>query len=181
MGSLITTLGSYVSLGLLAYAGTAHLRATQHLAYAIELQTGVRRQWARSIARAVGAAEVLLALVGFTAMMMGDRGPLRTTLVLAAALYSAYAIYSSFLVLRRPGVPCGCSSDELATTVWVVARAAALAVVAGAAALAPGRLLGWGLSTHLTVAILAAGTFILLLWNLPGALHSSVAEAPRAA
>jgi hypothetical protein len=180
MGSLIATIGSYVSLGLLGFGGIAHLRAIQHFAFTIELQTGLGQLHARVVAGVVSATEVLLAAVGFGSVMVDARGPLRITMVLVAALYGAYAIYSSFLITRRPGVPCGCSSDDIPTTIWVVVRAGALAIAAGAVALAPGEVLAWTPSTHFSMAALSAATFSLLLWNLPSALHSAVGEAPEA-
>ncbi|MDQ3964714.1 MAG: hypothetical protein M3277_12520 [Actinomycetota bacterium] len=179
MESLTASIGSYSSLSVLAFAGISHLRTSRRFAFAIQLQTGLRPSYARAVAAIVTAAEILLAAAGFTAIVVDSSGALRTAMVVVAGLYGAYALYSGFLVRRRPGVPCGCSSDDISTSIWVVARAGALGIAAGAASRSPGEVVEWAPSADFAIAAFSAGAFAVLLWNLPAALHRAVVVQPE--
>lgn len=179
MESLIASLGYYVSLAVLGFSGGAHLHAVSDFTFAIQMQTSLTRTSARGVAAVVAVTEILLAATALAATVVGDRSVSRVTMIAIAGLFVVYTLYSSFLVRRRPGVPCGCSSDDISTSVWVIARAAALAGAAGAAALMPGRVAGLSSSADFVVVVLSAGAFAVLLWNLPGALHTGARVQPE--
>jgi hypothetical protein len=109
-----------------------------------------------ALAEASAAAS---ALIGFA----------RPGLAAACALLTGYALYGSYVLRNRPGVPCGCAgAGDTPLTAWVVARAAALAALALGGAASAGPLPHGG---RLAITLVAGAVFAVLLWTLPLALH----------
>ncbi|MQY08140.1 MauE/DoxX family redox-associated membrane protein [Actinomadura macrotermitis] len=108
-------------------------------------------------AEAAAGASVLAGLVS------GAGAVLRLGMGLGAVLLAGYALYAAYVSRVRSGVPCGCAGDGTPMTGWVAARAAALAALALAGALA-------GPAPMRAVAVVAGLAFAVLLWTLPQAM-----------
>ncbi len=126
-------------------------------------------------ATAIGA-ELVLGVGGAIAVVTGiGIRPLLAGMVL---LFLTYAGYSLVALNSGSGGPCGCaSSAKLPLGPWVVVRALLLA------ALALVGLLGGGVSLHdgteVAIAVAAAATFAVLLWQLPVAMHDPYVQRAR--
>lgn len=157
-----------VALVLLAgFAG--HLRSPRTLPAALTAHRTVPRPLIRPVAVASTALEGLLgAAIGYA--LLGGRAQLLTVVAGAGAvLLGAYALYGLYVLRARPGVPCGCASDGTPMSVWVAARAAALALASLVAAAGAGR----AVAAHgpdAAILALASVVFAATLWSLPLAM-----------
>jgi hypothetical protein len=89
--------------------------------------------------------------------------------VLSAALFAAYAGYTTVLVRLRPGAPCACGSSGRPASLWTVLRAAALSAVSLASVGAGGLSTNSAAETAQVFAIALTST--IAIWLVPDALH----------
>jgi uncharacterized membrane protein YoaK (UPF0700 family) len=87
-----------------------------------------------------------------------------------ACLYGIYILYAVWLLQRRPGAPCGCSSGEHAVNVWVPVRAFALFNASVLAAIAADRLYPTPRLYEYVLSVIAAIALAAILWSLPDAM-----------
>jgi hypothetical protein len=154
-----------VLLGSLA----GHARRPGLLAVALRAQRTLPAALVRPVAALVLAAEAVLGLSAAAGLLLGQDALLRGALGGAAALLAVYAAYGLFLARTRPAVPCGCTGDlDSPTTVWVAARAAALALLASAGAF---RGFGGMDGAETAITVTAGLAFAVLLWTLPQAMN----------
>ncbi|MEW2358604.1 MauE/DoxX family redox-associated membrane protein [Spirillospora sp. NPDC029432] len=152
---------------LVSLAG--HLRRPGLLRAALRAQRTLPPPLAAPAAVLAVAAEALLGLAALAGLLLGRDAVLRPALGLAAALLALYAGYALRVARTRPAAPCGCAGDlAIPMTVWVAARAAALALLAAAGAAWPPP----GEGTAVTV--LAGLAFGVLLWTLPRAMNEPI-------
>lgn len=81
------------------------------------------------------------------------------------------ACYGGLLLRFNPAAPCGCSTHDVPTNIWVPLRAIALAImlVPVAGGFSPSVLPPAGFNSVLVV--LAATSLATLIWELPSAMH----------
>lgn len=163
---MIGTAGGYAVAATLLATGAGHLRAPAGLPAALRAH-GLLPAPAL-VAAAVTAAE--LGLGGAAAVGL-VRGEGRVALAGCAGLLALLALYALWVVRARRGGPCGCSRADLPMTGWVGVRAAALAGLALAGAVATGPVPP---AAELPVVLLAAAALACLLWQLPAAMHDPV-------
>jgi hypothetical protein len=163
-----TALGLTV-FGTLAGAGLLHLLRPRTFRDALREQRLLPERTAVAVAGAVTAAEIVVGVAGAAAFGFSGQGA-RVSALAAAAIFGVFTAYSGALVMRGGTVPCGCAGNDLPVSVWVVARAAALALAAIGAAIAPVTPLTYLPPVQAAVAAVAAATFGTLLWAYPDAL-----------
>jgi hypothetical protein len=155
-----------VLLGSLA----GHCRRPGLLGGALRAQRTLPRLLIAPVAVLVPAAEAVLGLAAGAGLLLGRSGLLRGALACAAVLLAAYAAYGLHVSRTRPAAPCGCAGSlDSPMTIWVAARAAALALLATAGALWTLPSSSSGGETAMTV--VAGLTFAVLLWTLPQAMN----------
>jgi hypothetical protein len=171
---MLAGVAGLIALGTLLATGLAHLRRPGALRSAV---AGHRLLPApAAVAAMVTAAELACGAAGLVGVARADTAPLRAGLAAAALLCLAYAGYSWLATRSGVAAPCGCAGPAVPMSGWVTTRAlvlAALACVALGATPRPGWTAGQS-----AVALLAAATLGLALWQLPAALHDPVAT-PR--
>jgi Methylamine utilisation protein MauE len=159
-----------IVLGTLLLSGLAHLRRPGPLRSAVTSHRILPAP--AGVAVAVTLAEVAAGAAGAVAVARADTALLRSALAGAALLCLAYAAYSWQVTRSGVAAPCGCSGPAVPMSGWVTTRALALAALA-LAALAAGPRPAWT-GGEAAVALLAAATLGLALWQLPAALHDPV-------
>lgn len=161
-----------VCFGTLAVAGPTHLRHLQGFSNAVAAQRVWPRVLATPIAALTAVSEVTVGFAGLACvLLLGTRDFVMLSAAAAGTLYLLFVIYGGVLLFRRPGVPCACSVGDEPINVLVVARAGTLAVTAlvtvielPVTANIP--------STEGATAALAALTYGMACWCLPGALRN---------
>ncbi len=164
---------------LLVAAGIEHTRQPSVLRSSMEAQRTFRASAVPLIARVLGPIELIIGVGVLGCWVVGSE-LIRPLSAAAAVLYAAFAVYTLFLLRRRPTAPCGCFGTSDPVTVATVARAAFLAVILGLAAARWGHVLDdIGITVRANAAlglysvsarwsILTLGTLIAcLLWILP--------------
>lgn len=171
---MVPSVAAVVCFAVLATAGAGHLRHLGTFRAAIRAHAVWPAALTAPLAAAVAALEIGLGTVGITSVAVAAEALQPSLLAAAAALYGCYAIYGGYLLTRRPGTPCACSSDMQPIDISVIGRAAVLAGLACVAlALAP---VGAGLSaTEVAVTALASTAYAVVLWSLPAALRDPFA------
>lgn len=171
LNPLFTATACCLVFGVLVAAGSGHIRHIDNLVKDLR-QHRVWHHHERAVAVSLTTVEIVLGAGGLIAFFLIRRDVAARWLVVAAFLYVAFAAYALFLVLRRSGVPCGCShaGDQPANGVTVV-RALVMSGLSCAAAV-----MTWTSGTTVSpreslVAILAASTFGYLLWNWNALSH----------
>jgi len=155
-----------VSLGLLGVAGIAKVIDPDPTSGALE---AARLPSSRSLARALGAAEVLVAVVG---LVVGG-----LTVVPAAILYVGFTLFTLSAVFgQRPIQSCGCFGRDDTPPSWLHVGYNVIAVMALAwVGVFSGAVIVWGAPTLELLAYLAfvsMGTYsaYLLLSMMPRTL-----------
>ncbi|MEN3360876.1 MAG: hypothetical protein V7637_4858 [Mycobacteriales bacterium] len=175
MAALTASVAGYSVVFTLLLAGIGHLARPGVLRAAL-VTHGVLPAPA-AVAAVVPVVEVALGAAGAAGLVSGGR-LLTAGLAGAAALLAGYAGYSWRVLASGVGGPCGCSRRELPMSGWVVARAAALAALAGLGLAFAGSALPLrSAGSHLVIALLAAAAFGLLLWQLPAAMYDPARPA----
>ncbi|MEV5572772.1 MauE/DoxX family redox-associated membrane protein [Spirillospora sp. NPDC052269] len=171
MAGLAALTGAVAVPLVLVLSLAGHLRG-RSLGAALRAQGTVPSRLAPSVASLAVTAEV----GALGALLMGlalRRTELtRGALAAAAVLFAVYAAYAAYVTRTRSGrrVPCGCGGDlSTPMSVWVVARAAGLAVLALGGALASPPATGATTATG----IVAGAALAVLLWTLPRAMDTS--------
>lgn len=133
--SQVTVASALGAALLLLAGGVGHVRRAQVFAEVLARQQLVPRGLRRAVATLIGPAEVVL---GGTAVAAWSAGSPRAVwaLVMVAGCYAVFGVYTTVVMVRAPSAPCGCFGDDGPVTPLVAARAWALAVVAGVAAVA---------------------------------------------
>jgi hypothetical protein len=175
MSQLIATTGAYVSLGLLLFSGVSHLRHRGSVRALLRQQAIWPRSLEPAVVTALMGAELAVGVVGFSAITTWTKwiAVEKATLVGAAGLYAASAVYALLLVHRRPGAPCACSGrQDDPANLWTVIRAALLAVMA---------IVGWigaeqvivlpTPGSNAALSAIASVALAFTAWNLPAALQ----------
>ncbi|WP_147341054.1 MauE/DoxX family redox-associated membrane protein [Actinomadura logoneensis] len=144
-----------------------HLRG-RSLGTALRAQAAVPSRLAAAVASLAVAAEAGVLGLLLAGVIVRRTGLVQGALAVATVLFTAYAAYAAYVTRTRTGrVPCGCGGDlSTPMSVWVVVRAAGLAVLALGGALTPLPDLTGG-----TVSGVVAGAALgVLLWILPRAM-----------
>ncbi|MEV4256922.1 MauE/DoxX family redox-associated membrane protein [Spirillospora sp. NPDC049652] len=163
---------------LLSLAG--HLRG-RSLGAALRAQAALPARLAVAVASLAVTAEGGVLGLLLAGLVLRRTALVHGALAAATVLFAVYAAYAAYVIRTRSGrVPCGCGGDlSIPMSVWVVARATGLAVLALGGAVASPPELGGG-----TVPGVVAGAALgVLLWILPGAMNvpeTAVAETPAA-
>lgn len=168
MGGLAFLTGTTAVPLVLVLSLAGHLRG-RSLAAALRAQAAVPSRLAPPVASLAVTAEVGALGVLLVGLSLRRTDLTRGALAAAAVLFAVYAAYSAYVTRARSGrVPCGCGGDlETPMSVWIVARAAGLAVLALGGALASPPGLGGGTATG----IVAGAALGVLLWTLPKAMN----------
>jgi hypothetical protein len=176
MIALGATVGGLVAVGLLLVAGFVHGIRFQDFRAQLAQQAIWPARFVALVAVVVVGTELVLGVAGAAALILpngsapSNLGP--TPMMLAvSAMYIAFTIYGMILLRRRPGAPCGCSASGSTANVWVPVRSALVATICLLPAAVPDRLVPAAGMPRFVVALLAAASFVALLWNLPAALH----------
>jgi hypothetical protein len=159
--------GTVALVLLTAFAG--HLRRPRALPAALTAHRTVPRPLIWPVAVASVALEGLLGAVTGYAVLDGRAHLLTLAAGGCAVLLGGYALYGLYVLRTRPGVPCGCAAEGTPMSVWVAARAAALALAALTAAAGAGQ----AVTAHgadAVIATLASIVFAASLWSLPLAM-----------
>lgn len=171
MIALVSGVGAYASLGILLASGLSHLRHPGAFREALKEQ-GIWSPIEGVVIGAVTSLELAIGLAGLLALT-GALAPFFISLacLLAFSIYLSYAVFSIYLVSRRPGVPCGCGSEHEPVNVWTVIRAGLLAMAAIGGTLGSGQLkpLAAG-GVEAILPLLAGSALALLAWALPTAM-----------
>ncbi|HEX2057845.1 MAG TPA: MauE/DoxX family redox-associated membrane protein [Actinomycetota bacterium] len=166
--------------GLLAFAGVEHLRDREALSVALRAQRAVPRSLVHPLTNLLAGAELLLGVGGVVGVIGFGSSAEAVRLLLAGAgvLFGAFALYSSFLLLKRPGAPCACGGGDHAANTWTVARAAVLMIAPLAAAAAVVPLRPWvSVGIEEVVTVLAAIAFGWIVWQFPAAVPDPYTRA----
>lgn len=161
---------------VLLVAMVGHLRDPGAVRRALKAHRLLPLRAAGPVAAAAIGAELVLGVGGAIAVLTGiGIRPLLAGMVL---LFLTYAGYSLVALTSGSAGPCGCASAAtLPLGPWVVVRALLLA------ALALVGLLGGGVSLHdgteVAIAVAAAATLAVLLWQLPVAMHDPFVRRAR--
>lgn len=167
MTELISSSGASISFGVLTISGISHLINIDHFRDALREQ-GLWKGLEPTVVYLVVAVEVLIGAAGFMSIATLMPASFALQLPLAAsALYFAYMSFSIYLVKKRPGAPCACAGNHVAT-IWTTVRAAALFAcsLAGAAGSHSDTPLGVG-GYEGALSILTACALGVLIWSLP--------------
>lgn len=180
MSTLVASVSAYTVLLTLLVACGEHLSKPAALPTALAAHRMVPAP--STVAAVVIATEGLLGAAGVVALLRDDGGRvLAVVLAGAAGLLATYAGYGLYVRSTGRAVPCGCSRVELPMTGWVVARASTLAGMALVGSLLSGAVVPLGLAgTSLTIVLLAAATFTVLLAHLPAAMYDPTPDRPPA-
>jgi hypothetical protein len=168
---MLPAVAGLVALGTLLLSGLAHLRRPGALRSAVAAHRMLPAP--RAVAAVTTAAELAAGAAGVVAVARADTALLRSALAAGSVLCLAYAAYSWQVIRSGVAAPCGCSGPAVPMSGWVTTRALALAAL-GAAGLAAAPRPGWA-GDQTAVALLAAATLGLALWQLPAALHDPAA------
>lgn len=156
---------------VLLASGAVHVERHRHFRTAIGEHAVVPRASVPSVAIAVTTAEIGLGVSGLVAVALTGGAGARALALAAGGLMLSFAVYGSVLVQRGSRAYCGCAAADYPINVWVPVRAAALALAATWAAVAPGGdLVLTGPPSQVAFVVLATLTFSALLWTLPDAL-----------
>jgi hypothetical protein len=164
------SLFAVTSFAVLLSAGVVHVVDRSRFREVLMEHGVVPRRLIWPVAGAVAAAELAIGSAGVAAAAVS--GTLAQPLALAAgALFGAFTAYAALLLSRGAAAPCGCAAADYPVNVWVVVRAAILALASIAAALAPHFVAITAMPTwNAAVTVAAALTFSTLLWVFPDAL-----------
>jgi hypothetical protein len=181
---MLAGVAGLIALGTLLATGLAHLRRPAALRSAVADHRLLPAPDA--VAAVVTAAELACAAAGLVGVARADAAPLRAGLAAAALLCAAYAAYSWHVTRSGVAGPCGCAGPAVPMSGWVTTRAVILAGLAAAGLAGSGLAAGpaaagrpgWT-GGQTAVALLAAATLGLALWQLPAALNDPVARATR--
>ncbi|MFP3964138.1 MauE/DoxX family redox-associated membrane protein [Actinomadura fulvescens] len=177
---MLVTTSAYMAFGTLACSATGHLRKHHEFVGSLRSQRIWPPGTERMVAASVLVAEATIALIGIVAAVAVDAELLLSAAGTAAALYLLFTGYTAFLVGRRPGVPCGCGTQQEEVNVWTVVRTAGLALCSLLAAAGAGRLIGLDSPIEeVAVTVLAAVGLGGALWWLPATL--ALSKAPTRA
>lgn len=178
MSALVASVAAYTVLLTLLIACGEHLSKPAALSTALAAHRVMPAPSA--VAVVVIATEGLLGAAGVVALLRADGGwLLGVVLAGGAALFAAYAGYGRYVRSIGRAVPCGCSRVELPMSGWVVARACTLAGMALVGSVLSGAVVPLGrVGTPLTIVLLAAATFAVLLAHLPAAMHNPSPDQP---
>jgi hypothetical protein len=123
------------------------------------------------VGAAIAGAEVSIGGVGVAATILAE-GEVQPFAFAAGALFAAFTAYTAaVLVMRGAAAPCGCARADYPVSVWVVLRAAALALAAIAAAAAPHLSAVAAMPfAEAAIVVTAAVTLSTLAWAFPDAL-----------
>ncbi|MDI6103388.1 hypothetical protein QLQ12_32745 [Actinoplanes sp. NEAU-A12] len=145
---------------LLLAAGAGHLRRLGHLTAVLAAQRLVPLWSRRPLAAIVAVTEI-----GAGAMAVaGWLVPYWPLMILMAAVYAAFGVYTTVLRVRRPGAPCGCFDGGSVVSWGVVARA--WVFCAAAIVVAPGLDAGVAAADRFVVGC-AAILVALITWLAP--------------
>lgn len=172
MIDLVATVSTYMVAGTLTSTGLYHLLHQQRLRDAVLKQEVFGRRASRHLAVGVTASELVVgsSIVG-SLLLSGPGDEMRPILlILAAAVLASFAAYSLFLLVRRPGVSCGCSASDDPVNGLTIARSALLAIGACIGAALPTRVAEPAVSVEYSLVVLSSIALGLLLWILPQAL-----------
>lgn len=159
------------SFGALLAAGIFHLKSPGRMRKELAQQALWPRPVVPVVLFAVVAAEIVIGAGGLVALFGETR-----SLTAAIAQFSAVIAYLSLtayglaLLRWRPGAPCGCGSASQPVSGWTVARSATLGVLALVALRAGSITVPSESPYRLSVLLLAATTFTILIWQLPRAM-----------
>jgi hypothetical protein len=172
MIDVLTTVSTHIVGGVLLYAGIGHGRNHRAFEEALSSHQVLGSRGPRYVRLGVAVAEFALGLCISMTLFLGDRVvEARAWLLFAAALMlTSFAGYLLFLLFRRPGAPCGCSTFDVPVSGATVTRSAVLGVMAFIGALLPGNLMPPGLSAEFLIVSLCSFGLGLSLWILPEAL-----------
>jgi hypothetical protein len=168
---------AYAVLLVLVLAVAGLVRGPGALRAALTAHQTLPRFAVGPVALAVMGAETVLASVLLVGVVRAS-GPPQAGLAAAAVLFAGYGGYGWYVMSRGRGGPCGCGGAEVPMGRWVIARAFALAALAGFAAAAHDAV-PTQLGSQLVVVLLAAATIGTLLWLLPAAMHVPSTGAVR--
>ncbi len=171
MTTLLGSVAAYTVVFVLLIAAVGHLASPATLLRAVTTH-GVF-DWPVVVTAAVIVAETGLAVTGIIAVSVPSVGWLRyPVLGISAVLFASYSGYSHLVRRSRPDAPCGCSRHDLPVTGWVVIRGCLLTGIAYLGAVTSDSVLTLDRpAVPLSVVLLAAATFSVLLWHLPAAMH----------
>jgi hypothetical protein len=178
VAALVASVAAYTVLLTLLVAGGEHLSKPAALSTALAAHRVVPAP--STVAALVIATEGLLGAAGVGALLRDDGGRLLgVVLAGSTGLFATYAGYGRYVMSTGRAVPCGCSRVELPMTGWVVVRAATLAGMALVGSLLSGAVVPVGQAgAALTIVLLAAATFTVLLMHLPAAMHDPTPDRP---
>lgn len=180
MTVLVATVGAYVCCLTLLISGLAHARRVGEFEVVLRRQRLVPASLVQVGARSVVTLELALGGIGLLALgVVQSEAAARPVLLAAAMLFTAYALYSAYLVAQGRSVPCGCSTADYPVNAAVVARAAGLSIAALSAAVGAGRIIVPAGDAKFAIAAAASIGLTAILWALPAALHDpAAAQAP---
>jgi hypothetical protein len=172
---LLSNLALLVTSGTLLFSGLGHARTIRLFRQSI----ASHRVWPDALesllAPAVTMVELGIGVLGGYLAFTGGRDQFIVALSVAAtSLFASYALYSLYLLRRRPGAPCGCSSAGGEVSEWVVIRAGLLAAIALVLLLGINEGVGVRLLSPVraTIVIAAAVATGVIIWNLPAAMSN---------
>jgi hypothetical protein len=167
---MTASLFALTAFAVLLSAGVVHVVPRARFREVLLEQSVVPRRLIAPVAGAVAGAELAIGAAGVAAaILVGKQAQLFA--FAAGALFIAFTVYAAVLLRRGGASPCGCAAADYPVNIWVVVRAAVLAVASIAAAAAPHFVAIAAMSaSDAAVALVAALTFSILVWVFPDAL-----------
>lgn len=126
----LQSLGALIAGGMLAVSGISHAVALPLLADQLAKQRTFPRDWVPFAAVGVTFLETFLGFGVLTSWLIRLSQLLNWFVGATLLFYCLLALYTAFLVARRPGVPCGCYQANLPVTEFVPLRALSFALLA---------------------------------------------------
>ncbi len=164
-----STVAAVVCFAILALAGVAHARDIRGFHVAIRAHAVWPAALTLPLAVLIAVLEAAVGIAGLASVALTIEALQPLLAGAAAAIYAGFTAYGAYLVRKRPGVPCACSSDAHPIDAAVTVRALALAGLAVVAAVAAP--VGVGLAAReVAVIVMASGVYAFALWTLPAAL-----------
>lgn len=137
MNPSLSETATLVPLSLIVVAGLVHIRHFDGLREDLTSHDVVPARWVLAAGFALVGLELGLGIAGMMSWSIGTTHALRMILVGLGLLYLLFTAYSLFLLVRRPGVRCGCSRSAVPNNAVVVGRALLLAAFCSLAAWRP--------------------------------------------
>jgi len=168
-----------ISAGLCLLALHAHATEFERLVSVLRRQQMSPSRLAVPLAASLVALETLVPLAVVISVLRPGALPGRVTYIIVAVAYAAFALYSSALLYRRPGVPCGCGQSEAPVNGWVPLRAGFLSAASTAGALTVQATWPSMSAAEWTLVLVAAAVSAVLLWIVPESLHVPGGRTPE--